>query len=150
MSSITTWRRALALGVGGLWAACWMFFALASSVDEVIAQGRALRPGSRGDHAGASGQRRGRAIPGQFHKLRKVRDSRGIPGERSFGKVADRGLDFGMPNLSSFTASAFPLHMTLHSVCREVIPIVSRTRLEGDVPTERLNEKRNSRLRLIC
>jgi hypothetical protein len=44
---------------------------------------------------------------------------------RSFGKVADRGLDLGMPNLSSFTASAFPLLITLHSVCREVIPIVS-------------------------
>jgi hypothetical protein len=43
----------------------------------------------------------------------------------SFGKVADRGLDFRMPNLSSFTASAFPLLITVHSVCREVIPIVS-------------------------
>ena len=44
---------------------------------------------------------------------------------RSFGKVADRGLDLGLPNLSSFTASAFPLLITLHSVCREVIPVVS-------------------------
>jgi hypothetical protein len=35
--------------------------------------------------------------------------------------VADRGF----ANLSSFTASAFPLLITVHSVFREVIPIVS-------------------------
>ena len=39
MSTITTWMRTLALGLRALSAACWTFFALASSVSEVIARG---------------------------------------------------------------------------------------------------------------
>ena len=44
MSPITTWMRALALGLGALWAAWWTFFALASSVGEVIARGEPFSP----------------------------------------------------------------------------------------------------------
>src|SRR4030095_1227253 len=44
---------------------------------------------------------------------------------RSFGKVADRGLDSRILDLSSFTASAFPLLITVHFLCREMMATVS-------------------------